>query len=181
MTLRLALCFVLWVASVSSAEAETPVPVPENWKRIEIGPVSFFVPSDVRPVDAPKDDPAATAVTPTQGSFLRALNGPSLFFSVSYGPASVDSLDSLGVGGALPVSTHYESIGGKRAKMQSFTSARPSGTNAFRWTNCRAVFFIADTGKAKMRLEMVASCKDVTSCREVEDIFRTVRFKPDGT
>jgi hypothetical protein len=180
MNLRLTMCFVVWAAVASWAQTEAPIRVPANWKRIDLGPVSFFAPSEVRaatPLFAPKEDPASTPLTVTGAdTYVRAFDAPTLYFVAQYGPG----VNDFGAGGADAGSpsapsfrAHYESIGGKRARMESYIAPK---NGVLRWENYRYVYF-ADTGKRNMHLEVTASCDGATGCQEAEDIFRTIRFK----
>jgi hypothetical protein len=176
MTLRLAMCFGLWAAAASSAQTETPVQVPANWERIDVGPVLFFAPSEVRaatPLFAPKEDPASTPLTVTGAdTYDRRFDGPTLYLLVQYGPGVEDP------GGPSPsFRSHYESIGGKRARMESFTAPT---NGVLHWENYRVVYF-ADTGKPNTRLAVIASCDGPRGCQEAQEIFRTIRFKLGGT
>jgi hypothetical protein len=94
MALRLAMCFVFWAASASWAQTDASVPSHATWQRIEVGPVSFFAPSEVRaisPLFAPKEDPASTPSTVTAAdNYARAFDGPTLSFVVQSGPALKD-------------------------------------------------------------------------------------------
>jgi hypothetical protein len=157
--LRLSLCLVLYTASICSAQTDPPVIAPADWKRIDVGPFSFFAPADVH--DAPLPGIA-------EDSYVREFAGQHLVFHFDYGRWSNDlSYDYPSF------QAHQEVIGGKPAKVVSFT-APPA--KEFRYENFRAVYF-ADTGKPNMRLTMTASCDGASSCQEAVDIFRTLRFR----
>jgi hypothetical protein len=48
--------------------------------------------------------------------------------------------------------------------------------NEFRWPDFVAVYF-AQAGKPHMRLTLFASCATMSSCRDAEDLVRSIRFK----
>jgi hypothetical protein len=171
MALRLTMCFILWAATASWAQMGAPAQVPTNCEAREVGPVLFFAPSEIRaatPLFAPKEDPASTPSTVTEGVYDRGFDGPTLHLLVQYGHVGEDQ-----VGPSQNFRSHYESIDGKRARMESFTAPT---NGVLRWENYRVVYF-ADIGKANMRLRVIASCDGQTGCQEAENIFRTIRFK----
>jgi hypothetical protein len=180
MALRLAMCFVFWAASASWAQTDASVPSHATWQRIEVGPVSFFAPSEVRaisPLFAPKEDPASTPSTVTAAdNYARAFDGPTLSFVVQSGPALKDidaGVEDAGSPSFPSFRAHYEGIGGMRARMESYTAPK---NGVLRWENWRVVYF-ADTGKPNIRVLVTASCDGATGCREIEEFFRTIRFK----
>jgi len=158
-SLRLTLCFALQAAAACSAQTDVPVRAPVDWKRIDAGPFYFFAPADIRD---------ATAPGIAYDSYAREFVGQALVLHFDYGQWSNDLNYDY-----PSFRAHQETIGGKPAKMVSFI-APPA--KEFRYENFRAVYFV-DTGKPNMHLTMTASCDGVSSCRDAEEIFRTVRFK----
>ena len=182
MKLRSALCLVVCAASAAwTSLAQPDVRASADWERLEVGPVLFFAAKEVHatsPLFAPPEDPASTPSTVTaQGTYTRTFDAPTLSFVVSYGPAETDFGAGLGDAGSSSVPSfraHYEDIGGKRARVEAFHRNFKNGD--LRWENWRYIYF-DDTGKLNMHLSVMASCDEPEGCREVETIFRTIRFK----
>jgi len=143
-----------WAAALGAH----PVHIPATWKCIDAGRFSFWAPPGVvpaplrgRPVD----------------SYVGEYRGHQLFLSFDYGPYS-SSLQTPGDN----LRSHDELIDGRAARLVSYTAA-PNGD--FAWPNFVAVHF-PKTQEHGMRLTMYASCGSALSCREAEQIFRSIRF-----
>jgi hypothetical protein len=146
-------------ATTSCSRPVEPVHAPVSWKHVDVGSFSFYVPPDVNEVKLP-----GIAVD----SYVREFQGTSIVFHFDYGnwsyPLNGDENPT--------VRWYQEYVGGKRARFVSWTD---SPAAEFKWQNFVAVHF-PDTGKKGMLLTMTASCDGYVSCRDVEDIFRTIRF-----
>jgi hypothetical protein len=159
-TLRRALVLVGAVSTLLACSASSdPVQVPKGWRFFDAGPFTFYAPSDV--ADVPLNGKPID-------SYVREFQGDAVILMSDYGAYS----NSLGDTGEASFHSHDESIGGKAARMVSYTGT-PSGE--FRYPNFVGVYF-AHTNKRNISLSMVASCDGAPSCHVAEDIFRTIRF-----
>ena len=102
-------------------------------------------------------------------SYVREFHGKSVVLMVAYGPYS----SSLGDTGDVTFRWHDESIGGKDARMVTYT-ATPEGE--YRYATFVGVYF-SRTNKRNMKLSMIASCNGPNSCHDAENMFRTIRFR----
>jgi hypothetical protein len=151
--------FVAIGALTACAASPEPVKAPAGWHLFDVGPFSFYAPADVE--DALLNGRAID-------SYVRQFQGKSLFLMFDYGPYS-----SSFEGEDASLRSHEEMIGGRTAKFVSY-EAIPK--REFRYPNFVGAYF-SRTGKRSMRLSMVASCDGFLSCRDAEDIFRTIRFR----
>jgi hypothetical protein len=138
----------------------TPTQIPGNWSRVDAGPFTFLAPPDVR-------------ATPLNGepvdSFVRKFRGQAVDLMFDYGlysnPLSGEAHGNF--------HSHGETIDGRTATLVSYT-AKPEGE--FRFQYFVAVHF-PHTRESKLRLTAYASCAGVLSCRDAEDLFRSIRIK----
>jgi hypothetical protein len=154
----LASAFILVVSLPACGPRPEPVSVPATWKHIDVGPFSFWAPPDLSKAPLPG--------VPFD-SYVGDFQGKGIVLSFDYGLYS-SPLQAPGD----DLRWHNELIGGRAARMVSYTAA-PKGE--FPYPNFVAVNF-PQTGRAHMRLTMYASCGGMSSCRDSEDIFRTIRF-----
>jgi hypothetical protein len=123
-----------------------------------MGPFSFWAPPDLS---------KAPLLGVPFDSYVGDFQGKDIVLNFDYGLYS-SSLEAAGD----DLRWHNELIGGRAARMVSYTAV-PKGE--FLYPNFVAVNF-PETGRAHMRLTMYASCSGMSSCRDAEDIFRTIRF-----
>jgi hypothetical protein len=147
-------------ALTACAGSPEPVKAPAGWHLFDVGPFSFYAPADVE---------EASLNGMTIDSYVRQFQGKSLFLMLDYGQYS-SSFEGERDGSFR---SHEELIGGRAARVVSY-EAIPK--REFRYPNFVGVYF-PRTGKRGMRLSMEASCDGFLSCRDAEDIFRTIRFR----
>ena len=126
---------------------------------MDVGAFKFYVPPDMNEVQ-----PDGIAID----SLVRTHQGKFIALNFDYGMYS----NSLSDPENPDYRSHEEVVGGKPAHFASWGLVATEGDKKLN----RLGVYIRDTGREGMRLMMAAVCQDHMSCRDAEEIFRTVRF-----
>lgn len=154
---RWTFAYAALLATIGCARHAEPVNAPEGWERYDMQSFSFWAPTGmteapVRPVD----------------SYVRQFTGNGMVLTFDYGRFS-NSLDGA-------KRSHNESIDGRVARLASYDNEDPkAAVNGFPFGHWEAAYF-RYTSESDMRLTMLINCEGASSCRDAQQVLRTVRF-----
>jgi hypothetical protein len=158
---------IIGLALIATASCTKPPPVapaepervPTGWRQVDVKAFSFYAPPGIHEVAL---DGIAI------DSYVMEFRAPSIALHFDYGRYS----NSLQCSGDQTCRSHAESVGGRQARFASWSQDQASDKKS----SSQVGVYFPDTGKEGMRLMMSAACDDYVSCRDAEEIFRTIRF-----
>lgn len=149
--------FALLLATIGCTRHAEPVTAPEGWTRYDMRSFSFWAPEGMTEI----------AVQPID-SYVRQFSGHGMVLIFDYG------LYSHPLTGAKR--SHYESIDGQIARLASYDNFDPNAAaGGFPFGYWEAAYF-RYTSERDIRFTMTINCKDVSACRDAQQVLRTIRF-----
>ena len=148
---------VALLTTIGCTRHAEPVTAPEGWARYDMRSFLFWAPEGMTEI----------AVQPID-SYVRQFSGSGMVLVFDYGRHSHPLTDAK--------RSHYESIDGQIARLASYDNFDPNAAaGGFPFGYWEAAYF-RYTGERDMRLSMTINCKDDSSCRDAQQVLRTIRF-----